>query len=104
VTYRNKAYLALARGKPCVCCGAQDGTTVAAHYSGLGSNFLGKGAGQKAHDFCVAWLCAGCHEDFDMYEAGNSVARSQEFLQFVLESMALVLETGEIEIVPTPRQ
>ena len=98
MTYRNKAYLALARGKPCICCGAQDGTTVAAHYSGVSSGLLGKGMGQKAHDFCVAWLCSKCHEDFDMYEATNDITRSWEFMLFVLESMALVLETGEVKL------
>ena len=104
MTYRNRDYLALARGKPCVSCGAQDGTVVAAHYCGTGAGSLGKGMGQKAHDFCVAFLCAECHQMYDEYRTKNDTMRSRDFALMCLQSLALVLETGEVEIVPTSRQ
>ena len=104
MTYRNPAYLALARGKPCVGCGAQDGTVVAAHYCGMGADQLGRGASQKPHDFCVAFLCSRCHARFDAYETANSYPRSRDFALYCLKSLALVLETGEVEIVPVAGQ
>lgn len=60
--YRNKKLLELARSRPCVMCGNDDGTTVAAH-----SNLLehGKGKGLKAHDAMHAWLCYRCHTEYD---------------------------------------
>ena len=60
--YRNKKLLNGARGKPCVMCGTENGTTVAAH-----SNLLehGKGKGIKAHDGMMAWLCYTCHFNYD---------------------------------------
>ena len=60
--YRNQALLAAVRDAPCMHCGKQDGTVVAAHSNQLRD---GKGRGIKAHDFRVAALCHACHFDLD---------------------------------------
>lgn len=39
--------LANAKGKPCMKCGRNDGTVVAAHYCGLGAHRLGRGSKVK---------------------------------------------------------
>ena len=62
---RSKKYLNGARGQACVNCGANDGTTVSAHYQGIRSAAFGKGTGTKPHDLCVADLCHKCHAEFD---------------------------------------
>jgi hypothetical protein len=62
VSYRNKKILAFAKGQPCQHCGKNDGTTVAAHEGGLKS---GRGTRLKAPDNRVAYLCWGCHYDYD---------------------------------------
>lgn len=60
--YRNQALLEAVRDAPCMHCGKQDGTVVAAHSNQLRD---GKGRGIKAHDFRVAALCHTCHFDLD---------------------------------------
>ena len=60
--YRNPKLLKLARLAPCMACGADDGTIVAAH-SNQGRD--GKGMGMKASDAAIAFLCYRCHTDID---------------------------------------
>lgn len=60
--YRNKKLLEAVREAPCMNCGAQDGTVVAAHSNQLRD---GKGRGIKAHDYRIAALCYRCHSDLD---------------------------------------
>lgn len=62
MNYRNPALLKLARDQACSHCGAEDGTTVAAHSN---SNVHGKGASIKSHDCFVAFLCMKCHSWLD---------------------------------------
>jgi hypothetical protein len=64
---QSRKLLDAARGQSCALCGNDDGTVVAAHYSGLYSSALGKGMGQKAWDVCAAHLCHRCHTDLDGY-------------------------------------
>jgi hypothetical protein len=66
MNFRSRKLLDLAKGQPCVMCGTEDGTTVAAH-----SNLIehGKGTGIKAHDGMTAWLCMKCHYELD--QGGN---------------------------------
>lgn len=79
--YRNSKLLSAARDKPCVMCGCENGTTVAAH-----SNLLehGKGKGIKAHDGMVAWLCYTCHFNYDQGTGMNK----QEKRDFILTAIA----------------
>lgn len=56
--FRSQTLLDAAEGKPCMICGANNGTTVAAHANSVA---LGKGTGIKVPDFYTAWLCDVCH-------------------------------------------
>lgn len=80
MTYRNPKLTKLAKGKPCVSCGADDYTTVWAH-----SNLLehGKGRGLKASDACGMLLCFKCHSELDQ---GNRMTK-EEKRQFQIEMM-----------------
>ena len=44
----------LARGQSCIRCGADDGTVVLAHYTGVRREAFGGGFGKKVHDAVVA--------------------------------------------------
>ncbi|MHB1516665.1 MAG: hypothetical protein ACYCVY_13420 [Acidiferrobacteraceae bacterium] len=89
-----RVYLDAARDQPCIRCGAQDGTVVSAHYSGLYAYQLGKGMGKKCHDAATAHLCAKCHVYLDSYADGNTVERSQEFLMLCMRTLIRNLERG----------
>ncbi len=80
MTYRNPKLLSLAKGQPCVMCGAQDDTVVCAH-SNLKTH--GKGMGHKAHDGMTAWLCHACHFQLDQ---GPLMSKEERRL-FTLESI-----------------
>jgi hypothetical protein len=56
---RIKKLLNLANGMPCMYCGNQDGTVVAAHQN------EGKGYGLKRPDYMTAYLCGSCHFELD---------------------------------------
>ena len=57
--YRNQRLLETLRDFPCMGCGAEDGTVVAAHRN------QGKGMGIKVSDALVAALCMRCHYQLD---------------------------------------
>jgi hypothetical protein len=69
--YRNKKLLEAVREAPCMHCGAQDGTVVAAHSNQLRD---GKGRGIKAHDYRIAALCFRCHSELDQ---GHQMSREE---------------------------
>lgn len=54
-----KKLLLAAKDAPCMNCGIQDGTVVAAHRN------EGKGMGIKCPDHQIAYLCFECHHDLD---------------------------------------
>lgn len=62
--YRSRKLLDAARDCPqCMSCGKySDGTIVAAHSN---QSQDGKGAGIKADDFRVAFVCMTCHTEID---------------------------------------
>lgn len=62
MNYRDARILRAVREAPCMMCGAQDGTVVAAHSNQLRD---GKGKGIKAHDYRIAALCFRCHGEID---------------------------------------
>lgn len=62
MNYRDNKLLRALREAPCMMCGAQDGTVVAAHSNQLRD---GKGKGIKAHDYRIAALCHRCHHEID---------------------------------------
>ena len=69
--YRNKKLLEAVREAPCMHCGAQNGTVVAAHSNQLRD---GKGRGIKAHDYRIAALCFTCHSELDQ---GHQMSREE---------------------------
>ncbi len=90
----SKRYTDAAKGQPCIKCGRQDGTVVAAHYSGLYASRLGKGGAVKAHDHCTAHLCGVCHSYMDSYAEGNTDGRAVEFLLLILETQTRCIQEG----------
>jgi hypothetical protein len=91
---RSKKLLAAARGQSCINCGVNDGTVVAAHYSGMRQHSFGKGRGIKGHDLCVADLCMKCHSAFDNYEVSDldnkymrDIDQSEQFLYLVIKTL-----------------
>lgn len=56
----------LCLGRPCIRCGADDGTIVPAHANQIR---LGKGMGLKAEPWTVIPLCAKCHNWLDNGQA-----------------------------------
>ena len=95
--YRNKKILQASKNRSCINCDADDNTIVRAHYQGIGSFRLGKGMGQKPHDFASADLCYRCHGDFDSYKDGNDKDRGYEFLMLCMETLARDFREGIIK-------
>jgi hypothetical protein len=93
--YRNKKLLEVVREAPCMNCGAQDGTVVAAH-----SNWLrdGKGKGIKAHDYRIAALCFRCHM---MLDQGKDMSKQERQDQWELahrETIGWLFESGYLQV------
>ncbi|MGJ3499902.1 hypothetical protein PsalN5692_04006 (plasmid) [Piscirickettsia salmonis] len=89
--FRSKALREASRGRPCVRCGNDDGTTVYAHYTGLRQQAFGKGRGVKCGDLYGADLCMRCHSYFDQYQGCNGsyetkTALSEDFMFCILKT------------------
>lgn len=95
---RSRKLLNAARDWPCIRCGTQDGTVVAAHYSGRYANLLGKGTGIKPWDHCVAFYCAHCHAEADSYAGGNSDERAVRFLIDILRTQKSLFDEGVLRV------
>lgn len=91
--YRNRKILDAAKGQPCMRCGKEDGTTVAAH-----SNYQedGKGMGKKADDLFVAFLCADCHRWMDEGRATYD-AKREDFHRAMKKTLRLLLDMGVLK-------
>ena len=72
-----------AKGESCTRCGAHDGTTVLAHYTGIRQHQYGKGRGVKCSDHMGALLCQACHLHFDQPAQRKSIEASEEFLHCI---------------------
>jgi ribosomal protein S27AE len=94
--YENEPYLALAKGMPCVACGADDGTIVAAH-SNLQEH--GRGSFRRADDYAVMWLCGRCHYDLDYGTTMNREEKYEFTLRMIVRSFGLAMERGRIAVV-----
>jgi hypothetical protein len=76
--YRNPALLALAKDEECLtrvptyCWGGIE-STVSAHSNRTRD---GKGKGIKAHDWCIAFACGGCHFFLDQSKAPRAMKLS----------------------------
>lgn len=76
MTYRNRALLNIVRECPCMNCGVEDGTVVAAHSNQIRD---GKGTGIKASDAMVCALCHKCHSNLDN---GSKLTREERLEVF----------------------
>jgi hypothetical protein len=90
----------LARDQSCIRCGAQDGTVVGAHYTGVRRQAYGGGLGVKVHDLCIAALCARCHTEMDT-TSRNKADRwnhSEEFQHYIIKTILRLYEQGKLKI------
>lgn len=93
--YRNQKLLEVVREAPCMNCGAQDGTVVAAH-----SNWLrdGKGKGIKAHDYRIAALCFRCHSELDQGKDMTKQERRDLWEAAHRDTIGWLFETGHLQV------
>ena len=96
MTYRNRKLLDAARHSPCVRCGADDGTIVAAHYTGYRRLSYGGGFGIKVADCVHAALCADCHRTMDQTgrDKSKQAEHSEEFLHLCALTLIRLAERG----------
>ena len=94
-----------AYGQACVCCGAKDGTVVAAHYQGYRSYLMGKGKASKPHDLFVAYFCSDCHAKFDGYDTSDlddkwlrKIDHSEQFMYYILKTLMVLYKQGHLKI------
>lgn len=95
--FRSKKYLAASRDQPCAFCGEEDGTVVAAHYTGMYSKHLGKGVGTKVSDSAVIDACSACHYELDVE---RTFAESKIFSALIrtIDRRLERLESGELKL------
>lgn len=93
MAYRNRKLLDLANGAPCMSCGAQDGTVVAAHANW--SDF-GKGMSHKASDAAVAFMCHACHAEIDQGSRLTKAERRQKWVEAAVKTWVWLVETGKV--------
>ena len=96
MNFRNRKLLDTARDMPCMSCGIEDGTIVAAH--GNGSQY-GKGMGIKAHDCFFAGLCHKCHADYDH---GNRMTKAEKqvfFSRAMAKTWLWLWNNGKLKVV-----
>ena len=93
--YRSKKLLEVVRQSPCQCCGAEDGTVVAAHSNQLRD---GKGKGIKASDFRIAALCFRCHSELDQGSKMTKQERVDMWEDAHRRTIAWLFESGHLEV------
>ncbi|ODN41215.1 hypothetical protein [Piscirickettsia litoralis] len=101
--FRSKELREASRGRPCIRCGNNDGSTVYAHYTGLRQQAFGKGTATKCHDIHGADLCMRCHNYFDQYQGCNGsqeskVSLSEEFLYCVSKTQERNINEGVLVV------
>lgn len=97
MTYRSRKLLDAAKHSPrCFCCGmANDGTVVAAHANG---SEYGKGMGQKAHDWAIAFVCFTCHTQIDQGMLPRE-QRKDMWLHAHIRTMAYLFDNGVLGVL-----
>lgn len=90
--YRNKKLLEIVREIPCQCCGACDGTVVAAHRN------QGKGMGLKVSDALVAALCHSCHAELDQGLKLDRAERRAMWDSAYISTMQYMIENNLLSI------
>ncbi len=95
MTFRSRKLLDLANGAPCMACGAEDGTIVAAHANW--SDF-GKGMSHKASDAAVAFLCYRCHSELDQGALMSKTERRAVWMEAAVKTWVWLMETGRVRL------
>lgn len=95
MAYRNRKLLDLANGAPCMSCGAQDGTVVAAHANW--SDF-GKGMSHKASDAAIAYLCCRCHTEIDQGASLSKAERRAKWVEASVKTWVWLAESGKVVV------
>ena len=93
--YRSKKLLALAQFAPCMHCGIEDGTIVAAHSNQLRD---GKGRGLKSHDYRISFLCGNHHAELDQGYAMTRFERVQMWEDAHRKTIGWLFENNHIEV------
>ena len=93
MNYRDARILRAVREAPCMMCGAQDGTVVAAHSNQLRD---GKGRSIKAHDYRVAALCFRCHGEIDQGSKMTKEERLEAFEDAHRRTIGWLFDTGRL--------
>ncbi len=88
-----------AKDKPCVRCGAEDGTVVLAHYFGPRRHNYGGGMSRKGDDVVGAWLCGECHTWMDTLSKDKERRweHSEEFLHYCALTWIRLIERGVLK-------
>jgi hypothetical protein len=90
--YRNKKLLEKLRDLPCMSCGTEDGTVVAAHRN------EGKGMGIKVSDALVAALCVRCHYELDQGKSWTRDFRRAIWNQAYIKTMQYLIENEVLKV------
>lgn len=97
MTFRSRKLLDAARHSP-VCFGCDrpnDGTVVAAHSN---QSRDGKGAGHKAADYRIAFLCCSCHTEVDQGRRMSRGERVAFWEEAHRKTMGWLFESGKVVV------
>ncbi len=93
MNYRDARLLRAVREAPCMMCGTQDGTVVAAHSNQLRD---GKGRSIKAHDYRIAALCYRCHAEIDQGAKLTKEERLEAWEDAHRKTIGWLFDTGRL--------
>ncbi len=93
MNYRDARLLRAVREAPCMMCGVQDGTVVAAHSNQLRD---GKGRSIKAHDYRIAALCYRCHAEIDQGAKLTKEERLEAWEDAHRKTLGWLFDTGRL--------
>jgi hypothetical protein len=93
MNYRDARLLRAVREAPCMMCGTQDGTVVAAHSNQLRD---GKGRSIKAHDYRIAALCFRCHAEIDQGAKMTKEERLEAWESAHRATVGWLFDTGRL--------
>lgn len=97
MTYYNKKLLREAQNRPCVLCGINDGTTVAAHSNALEH---GRGFSFKTPSYMVAYVCYHCHNLIDGRSGKLTKEEKKEmWLRGWVRTVSIWFEEGIIGVI-----
>lgn len=93
MNYRDARLLRAVREAPCMMCGTQNGTVVAAHSNQLRD---GKGRSIKAHDYRIAALCYRCHAEIDQGAKMTKEERLEAWESAHRATVGWLFDTGRL--------